>query len=77
MPDHTDPLNWVYAKERKALKALVRIYGNDVDTLLNALHVIAARLAIGSGVKPDAFAQGVKYHWDFIVSGINESAAKN
>lgn len=77
MPNVNDPLNWVHGKDRKALKALMRIYGDDTETVLNALHAMAARIAIGSGVEPDAFAMGVKHHWDFIVGGINESAPRS
>ncbi len=69
--DHNDPLAWVHGKDRKALKALMRIYGDDVSTVLNALHAIAARIAIGSGVEPETFAQGMKHHWDFIATEID------
>jgi hypothetical protein len=72
--DHNDPLEWVHGKDRKALKALMRIYGDDVSTVLNALHAMAARIAIGSGVEPDAFAQGVRHHWDFIATELHRAA---
>lgn len=74
--DHNDPLNWVHGKDRKALKALMRIYGDDVDAVLNALHAIAARLAIGSGVEPHVFAQGIKHHWDFIANEMTRPIRK-
>lgn len=64
-------LSVVHAKERKALKALMRVYGDDVDAILNGLHTMAARLAIASGITPEAFSAGMKHHWDFVVSGIN------
>ena len=61
-----------HGKQRKAFKALVRIYGENNSLLLNELHARAARLAIASGVTPESFAAGVKHHWDFIANAINE-----
>jgi hypothetical protein len=61
-------------KQRKAFKALVRIFGDDTSTLLNELHAMSARLAILSGVSREDFAAGIKYHWDFIANIINEES---
>lgn len=66
----------VHAKERRALKALVRVYGDDVSLILNGLHAMAARLAIASGVSPDDFTAGIKHHWDFIADAINEDESR-
>lgn len=74
---HDDPLSWVHGKDRAALRALLRIYGDDTDTVLNALHAMAVRIAIGTGVEPDRFAEGVKQHWDFVVGHINEQDASS
>lgn len=62
-------------KERRALKALVRIYGNDTNTVLNALHSISVRLAIASGVDGKDFAGGMRYHWDTLAKAFNDSAS--
>lgn len=64
----------VHGKERKALKALMRVYGDDVSAILNGIHAIGARIAIGTGVEPNTYAQGLKYHWDFIAAEINRVA---
>lgn len=59
-------LSVVHDKERRALKVLIRVYGEDVSLILNGLHAMAARLAIASGVSPEDFTAGVKHHWDFL-----------
>ena len=59
------------AQERVALAALVAIYGDDTDAVLGALHVLAAKIAIMTGVEPKAFADGVKHHWDALANLIN------
>lgn len=64
----------VHAKERRALKALIRVYGDDASTILNGLHAMAARIAIGTGVSPQDFSGGMKHHWDFIANSINDYA---
>jgi hypothetical protein len=64
-----DP-KWLHGKDRKAAIALMKIYGDDTDAILNGLHAISARIAIGAGCTPDVFAAGVKHHWDFIIEGI-------
>ena len=66
-----DILNVVHDKQRKALKAIIRIYGGDVDAILNALHEMSARIAIASGVEPESFAAGLKHHWGCIAEKIN------
>lgn len=58
-------------KDRRAFAALADIYGDDTETVLNALHAISARLAIATGVDPKKFAGGVKHHWDFVAKAIN------
>lgn len=63
----------VHGKQREALKALIKVYGDDVDKVLNGLHEMAARIAIAHGVEPEQFAAGVKYHWDFLVEHINST----
>lgn len=64
-----DP-KWLHGKDRQAAIALMRIYGNKTEVILNALQSIAARIAIGAGVSPDSYAKGYKHHWDIIVSAI-------
>jgi len=64
-------LSVVHDKERRALKALIRIYSDDVSLILNGLHAMAARLAIASGVSPEDFTAGVKHHWDFLAEAVN------
>lgn len=72
-----DMLAVIHDKERRALKALMRIYGDDVSLILNGLHAMSARLAIASGVSPEDFTAGVKYHWDFLAEALNEVGRKN
>lgn len=62
----------VHGKERQALKYLIKVYGDDVDAVLNGLHAMAARIALASGVEADQFAAGVKHHWDFLAEHVNE-----
>lgn len=57
--------------DRKAMGELVKIYGDDVSTILNSLHAMAARLAIASGVSPEDFTAGIKHHWDFLAEAVN------
>lgn len=64
-------LDAVHDQERKALHALIEIYGDDVNTILNGLHAVSARIAIASGVSPDRFAAGMKAHWNFLVDHLN------
>lgn len=58
-------------QERVALASLVAIFGDDTDTILNALHVLAAKVAIMTGVKPERFAAIMKEHWDAMATRIN------
>lgn len=67
----------VHDKERRALKALMRVYGDDISIILNGLHAMAARLAIAAGVSPEDFTSGVKHHWDFLAAAINEPSGSN
>lgn len=59
--------------DRRALNLLIDIYGDDVLTVLNALHALSARLAIAAGVNAQDFGAGVKHHWDFVVDVINDA----
>jgi hypothetical protein len=68
----TVPIQVVHGKERKALRALINIYGDDTTTVLNALHAMAARIAIATGVSPEDFSAGMKHHWDFLANSIND-----
>ena len=61
-------------RQRSLLVAATEIYGDDVNDLLNALQETAARIAIFSGVTPEAFAAGVKHHWDHLAVIVNETA---
>jgi hypothetical protein len=61
-------------RDRKAMEALMAVYGDDVSTILNGLHAMAARLAIASGVSPEDFTAGVKHHWDFLADALNDDA---
>ena len=67
----TSVLDVVHDKERRALRALIEVYGDNVDTILNGLHAMSARIAIASGVTPEKFAAGVQHHWDFLAEHIN------
>jgi plasmid maintenance system antidote protein VapI len=70
-----DMLSIVHDKERRALAALISVYGEDISQILNGLHGIAARLAIAagtSGTSSEEFTAGVKHHWDFLVEAIND-----
>lgn len=69
-----DLVECFHAKERKTIEALIRIYGDDTNAVLNGLHSTAARLAILTGVSPDDFAAGVKHHWDFLAHSIDDAA---
>jgi hypothetical protein len=63
-------------ESQQAVLAYVTIvYGDDVGDVLNALHEIAARIAIAAGVEPETFADGVKHHWDRLVNAINADHA--
>lgn len=68
-PDHV--LNVVHGKQREALEEIVRIYGGDISEILNALHEMAARVAIATDVTPEVFLAGVKHHWDHIADQVN------
>lgn len=68
----TNP-KWLHGKDREAAIALMKIYGDDTDTILNGLHAISARIAIGAGCTPEIFVAGVKHHWDSLVEDINDN----
>lgn len=63
-----------HKKEARAFEALIEIYGDDVNTVLNAMHSMSARLAIISGVSPEDFSAGMKHHWDYLANAINDYA---
>lgn len=54
--------------------AAVAIYGEDVETILNGLQEMTARIAIMAGVEPEKFAGGMKAHWDFLAEAVNAAA---
>lgn len=72
--DARDIVVCFHEHERRALDALVEIYGDDTNEILNALHSISARLAIASGVDAKDYADGMKYHWDNLANAFNEHA---
>ena len=41
----TSVLDVVHDKERRALRALIEVYGDNVDTILNGLHAMSARIS--------------------------------
>lgn len=63
-------------KDERAIKALMKIYGDDTETVLNALHSLAARIGIAAEVDPVLFSKGVSYHWQSVVDHIEECRAK-
>jgi hypothetical protein len=73
----TNVLEVVHDRERRALLALIEVYGDNVETILNGLHAMSARIAIASGVTPEKFAAGMKHHWDFLVEHLNSDAPSN
>jgi hypothetical protein len=68
----TDIASIVHGKQREAIEAMIKIFGDDSNAILNALHEIAVRVALMAGVSPGDFAGGVQHHWDSIVNAINE-----
>ena len=72
--DAQDIVVCFHDKERRALDALVEIYGYDTNTILNALQSVSVRLAIASGVDGEDFAGGMKYHWDNLANAFNAVA---
>jgi hypothetical protein len=70
----SDLLAVVHDKERRALEALIGVYGDDTSAVLNGLHSMAARIAIATGVSPEDFAAGMKHHWDFLATAFNDQA---
>ena len=64
-PEERDSL--FRGRDRAALNALVKIYGDSIDDVINALHSVACRVAIAAEVDPQLFAAGLKHHWEQIV----------
>ena len=54
----------------------IRIYGDDIETILNGLQEMTARMAIMAGVEPEKFASGMKGHWDYLANALNAAARK-
>ena len=63
-----------HEKQRKVLELLIELYGDDANPIINALHEIAARVAMTCGVTPENFAAGFKHHWDHLAAVINDHA---
>jgi len=63
----------VHAKQREVLDFLIEVYGDDSDVILNALHEMAARVALMAGVTPEAYAAGMKHHWDHLANELNRA----
>lgn len=61
-------------EDRRAIEALGEIYGETVEEVLNRLHALIARIGILSGVAPEQFAAGVKFHWDSCAEAIERGA---
>ena len=61
-------------RQNKLFAAARAIYGEDVETILNGLQEMTARIAIMAGVEPDKFADGMKAHWDFLAEAVNVAA---
>ncbi len=72
----TDITTIIHGKQRQAIEAMIEIFGDDTETILNALHEMAARIAIASEVSPEDFTAGVKHHWDFLANAINRTTTQ-
>lgn len=59
-------------KQRQVLDLMIELYGDDADLIVNALHEMAARVGISTGIEPEVFAAGMKHHWDSIVHAMDE-----
>lgn len=66
----------VHAKQRQVIDFMVDLYGDDADRILNALHEMAARVALMAGVSPEDYAAGMKHHWDHLANAFNEREAR-
>jgi ribosomal protein L12E/L44/L45/RPP1/RPP2 len=58
-------------RQNRLFAATVAIYGKDVETILNGLQEMTARIAIMAGVEPEKFAGGMKAHWDYLACAVN------
>lgn len=58
-------------RQNNLFAAAVALYGEDVDTILNGLQEMTARIAIMAGVEPEKFAGGMKAHWDYLAAAVN------
>lgn len=68
-------LSCFHDKEQVTMRRILFLYGGDIEAILNALHSMAARLAIVTGVEPEMFAAAMKHHWDGIAEVMNAVAA--
>lgn len=58
-------------RQNKLFAATASIYGQDIETILNGLQEMTARIAIMAGVEPEKFAGGMKAHWDYLAAAVN------
>jgi len=59
-----------------ALDAVVKIYGNDTNVLMNALTVMLVRVAIVSDTEPTSLFHGLEHHWNYQASAFNQAVAE-
>lgn len=76
MTDDPIPLGVFHDDDRRAIEALIEIYGDDVNQMLNVLHWLAARLAFAGGIDGKDYVAGVKYHWDRLAEAYNKRATQ-
>ena len=72
--DSAKLLDCFHDKQKVTMRRMLFLYGGDINEVLNALHAMAARLAIGTGVAPDVFAGAMQYHWDAVANHVNAAA---
>ena len=61
-------------RQNRLFAAAIALYGEDVETILNGLQEMTARIAIMAGVEPEKFAGGMKAHWDYLAAALNAAA---
>lgn len=66
----------LHDKQRQVLDLMIELYDDDANLIVNALHEMAARVAIATGIEPEAFAAGMKHHWDGIANALNDYDVK-
>lgn len=72
--DKQQLLRCFHDKQNVTMRRLMFLYGGDLNAILNALHEMAARLAISTGVDPEVFSDAVKHHWDHVAECVNTAA---